>query len=522
MVLSKDEPELAATLASLRPQVEALGAECLVVDRSAGRLDEVRLTHPWVRWIDYCPPPGVAFTIAQQRNVGIRQARGEVVAFCDVGGAPDGGWLEALCEPLLVGRARATTGPITSRRASTYQVLNDLPDHSTTETVITSNFAATRSCLEAIGGFDERFAYGSDVDLGLRLADRGIEVLVVRAAAMALDWGGGSRQLRRDWRYGRARGRLLRYHPKRRAELLRRAPETVAYPLLVLGLPLGIAIAARTEWWWLLAAWPAAVGVLWFRNRRLDRPWSALFGHVLYGFGALVDLFGAVSPVRPTLALSGPATAVADWTDALAALGIHAAAAPTGLRRFPWLWWGRCRGLRLLHELGPSRSWPLARVLGVSVFAAPITPPAAAGPIAPPAAGWIMLTEATALPAEVADSIHRALATLEVQATDHATPEAGGWLAVLGRLDLRTVELARRCAAGGASVVVVGPLGLVEPRWPGLTQVAPASDLAVALAEAGADADRSVAGAQAFAAASTTLESALSWRARYLAALGGT
>ena len=66
VVLSKDEPALADTLTALRAQVSGhrSRAEVLVVDASAGRLDDVRQGFPETRWIDF--PPALGTTIPHQ------------------------------------------------------------------------------------------------------------------------------------------------------------------------------------------------------------------------------------------------------------------------------------------------------------------------------------------------------------------------------------------------------------------------------------------------------------------------
>jgi glycosyltransferase involved in cell wall biosynthesis len=98
VVICRDEPFLDRTLTLLRPQCEAIGAECIVVDSSSGRLQPIADRHSWVRWIDHAVTPGQR-TIPHQRNVGCLAARGSVIAFCDAGGEPDKDWLNAITAP---------------------------------------------------------------------------------------------------------------------------------------------------------------------------------------------------------------------------------------------------------------------------------------------------------------------------------------------------------------------------------------------------------------------------------------
>jgi GT2 family glycosyltransferase len=59
-----------------------------------------------------------------------------------------------------------------------------------------------------VGGFDESFDYGSDIDFSWRLRDAGVRLRSVPEARVEHDWGSHSRQLRRAFRYGQARRQL--------------------------------------------------------------------------------------------------------------------------------------------------------------------------------------------------------------------------------------------------------------------------------------------------------------------------
>jgi len=276
VIISKDERPLAETLAALADHRSAHPFEIVVVDASAGRLGDVAVAHPGVRWIDFVPPRDKAITIPEQRNAGIAAARGEVIAFLDAGCLPADGWLDALVAPIAAGRELVTVG---GRYAGDGRYLLRPTEPHHVRDAPTMNMALHRAALERIGGFDERFAYGSDVDFCWRAADAGFPVLMVTGADMRTDWGGSGRQLRRAWRYGEARARLYRKHPGRLPELPRHDPMLLAYPLYLLGLPL----ALRFRAYLLLLAVP-----LW-RQRR-ERPLFMLLDRFAFGAGALVQL----------------------------------------------------------------------------------------------------------------------------------------------------------------------------------------------------------------------------------------
>ena len=199
-----------------------------------------------------------------------------MIAFVDAGCVPAAGWLDALVAPIAERRELVTVGGRYSGDGR--YLLRPVEPHHVRDAP-TMNMALHRAALERIGGFDERFAYGSDVDFCWRAADAGFAVLMVTGADMRTDWGGTRRQLRRAWRYGEARARLYRKHPRRLPELPRHDPMLLAYPLYLLGLPL----ALRFRAYLLLLAVP-----LW-RQRR-ERPFLMLLDRFAYGAGALVHL----------------------------------------------------------------------------------------------------------------------------------------------------------------------------------------------------------------------------------------
>jgi glycosyltransferase involved in cell wall biosynthesis len=290
VVISKNEPELHRALGSLRPQCDAVSAECVVVDASRGRLDAVRDANQWATWIPYVGPSGRSVTIAHQRNVGVRESGGRIVAFCDASGVPHPDWLGLLVAPLLDGRCAASTGPIRPVRPGAYGVLNDYPDGSWTTNAITANFALTKDAFERVSGFDERYDYGSDAVLGWRLEDAGIKVLVVRDAVMSMDWGDGRREHRRAWLQGRAWGRQLRLFKGRRIRIFRSAPHTILdWAVLLAIVPLAV-LAWAFDAPWVLIGWAAAVVLLVLSARPKGGRIQAVSYHLIHGVAAFVEL----------------------------------------------------------------------------------------------------------------------------------------------------------------------------------------------------------------------------------------
>lgn len=287
VIISKDEPDIDDTLTGITAQAQALEehSEIVVIDASEGRLDLIRQRHePAVRWEQFRPPPGVSVSIPHQRNAGVRATRGEIIVFTDAGCRPEPGWLKHLVYPLYrdeqvtAGLALTASGDpglygraIELARTSRY--LTECP---------TINLAFRREAFNAVGGFDERFAYGSDVDFSWRLINAGYRIRSVPdAVVLRHDWGTWRRQLRRSYTYGQARARLYRKHRARVRHILRNDPTVVVYPVFLLGLPLTV----------IFPLYPALLLIPAWRNRSMGAA-RVVADHVTFGAGVLAELVG--------------------------------------------------------------------------------------------------------------------------------------------------------------------------------------------------------------------------------------
>jgi Glycosyl transferase family 2 len=286
IVVSKDELRLGATLDALGDQLlaEAGGqvaenSEVLVVDASAGRLEEVKKARPWARWADFEAPAGWGVTIARQRNAGVRMSTGEIVVFIDSGCLPNEGWLGRLVAPIARGdellvSGRAVGANNTFERAAPAGKLCYL------EEAPTISLAVHRSVFGAVGGFDESFGYGSDVDFTWRVVGSGMRIRYEPLATVEHDWGTFRRRMRRARQYGAARARLYRKHRARALRALYEDPVPFVYPLWLLGLP----IALRRPVYLLLLVVP-----LW-RARKHAAPLEVVLAHLAQGIGSLTEV----------------------------------------------------------------------------------------------------------------------------------------------------------------------------------------------------------------------------------------
>ena len=138
--------------------------------------------------------------LSESRNIGIRLASGEIVAFIDDDAYPEPSWLNRLAEAFDWGEVAAAGGPVIGHTGFWYQVWHSRADRfgniwtdfppciNPTELLacpgsleytyaIGTNSSFRREALVAVGGFDEEFEYYLDeTDLCCRLTDAGYVV----------------------------------------------------------------------------------------------------------------------------------------------------------------------------------------------------------------------------------------------------------------------------------------------------------------------------------------------------------
>jgi GT2 family glycosyltransferase len=278
IVINKNDPGIVQTLSALSQlrQVLAEEAEIVVVDASEGRFDESRDRFPKVRWIPFAPIPGRP-SIPHQRNVGVAQTTQDLVVFIDASCVPGPDWLEQLCAPIVAGEETIVAGRHRSTTGQSYRDLaaDRLEGRRYLTEAMTINLAIARSVLTQLGGFDESFRYGSDVDLSWRAIDAGHRIRYAPEAYVTHDWGDMRAETKRSLAYGRARAHLYLKHPNRWRGLLGPDSPVLVYPLLLVMLPL-------------MFRRPRTLLVLLIpliRNRG-RQPVSALVEHLIYGAGA--------------------------------------------------------------------------------------------------------------------------------------------------------------------------------------------------------------------------------------------
>ncbi len=280
VIINKNDRGVSATLAALTAIRSQRQLEIIVIDASSHRLDDIAADFPKVVWVPFTPKPHKLISIPEQRNLGVHTARADVVVFIDANCVPQPQWLARLTAPIFAGEENIVAGSTRSQRSAAdsrgsqlhkgERYLRECP---------TINLAFKKSVFDSVGGFDERFDYGSDVDFSWRAISAGYKVRYIHGAQISHDWGNAAETVRRAYHYGVARCRLYKKHPRRCTELLTHDITVPAYAAYILGLPV-------TVW---LPWYPLIILIPFVKNIR-HHPLHTLRYHLVYAVGALREL----------------------------------------------------------------------------------------------------------------------------------------------------------------------------------------------------------------------------------------
>lgn len=199
---------------------------------------------------------------AAARNTGLQRCHTDFVAFLDSDVEPRRGWLESLlghfCDPAVAVAAPRIvafdSGPGSSvlARYEAQRSALDLGEreapvlpYSTVSYVPSAAIVCRRSAIERIGGFDESLASGEDVDLCWRLIEDGMRLRYEPIALVSHQ----HRHTLRAWVarrafYGTSAAPLSLRHPDKTAPVVISVWNLMAWLLLALVPPVGVAAAA--------------------------------------------------------------------------------------------------------------------------------------------------------------------------------------------------------------------------------------------------------------------------------------
>ena len=248
-------PWLEHQLLALSTQQVPVEWEVMVADN--GSEDETRAAS--ARWTDRDPrihlvDASAGRGAAVARNVGVRSARGSLLAFCDADDVVGPGWLASISTALADSDLVAGVFDF----GAVHGDPNSLPAPAATRQLgflpfgLSANLGVRREAFEAVHGFAEELSAGEDVDLCWRLQLAGYRFAVAADAVVEKrERVAGLPTFRAAWAYGLCGPRL---YARYRAEGMRRDLR-----------------GAAKAWVWLVAALPGLVK----RPRR--RQWVRTF-----------------------------------------------------------------------------------------------------------------------------------------------------------------------------------------------------------------------------------------------------
>ena len=139
----------------------------IVEDANAHGLDAYYLRQP-------------ALGPASARNLGIRNARGAIIAMTDSDTRPERAWLGKLVAALETDRdAAGVEGKVHADNDGEFDPLGEGPKNLAGGVYLTCNCAYRREVLDRIGGFDETFPFPAyeDADLAARVEQTGLRII---------------------------------------------------------------------------------------------------------------------------------------------------------------------------------------------------------------------------------------------------------------------------------------------------------------------------------------------------------
>ncbi|HEX8182287.1 MAG TPA: glycosyltransferase [Candidatus Saccharimonadales bacterium] len=279
VIINKNDKGILNTLNRLQEIERPALTETIVVDASGKKLDYIRQKFNDIKWINFKVKTDKKYTIPEQRNIGVECASGEIIVFTDANCIPNENWLNNLVQPIIEGTESIVAGATFSQNQTTLHDNRAEIDNEYLNECPTINLAFKKKIYEEVGGFDEEFDYGSDVDFSWRLKNYGYKIKFQKNATITHDWGNGKQEIKREFLYGKARAKLYIKHKVDFIKMLKNDPVIFVYPAFILGLPLTF----------FFPFYPALILLLALKNIQ-HKPLLILLHHIVYGLGAMSEV----------------------------------------------------------------------------------------------------------------------------------------------------------------------------------------------------------------------------------------
>jgi GT2 family glycosyltransferase len=242
ITIVKNDPKIELLLHSfLYEQRHQVAYEYIVVDASNGALKQIADNYKdETIWIPFTPATHAKTTIPEQRNAGIKTAKGDIIVFIDSDCVPQQNWIETLIEPIQSEGEDIVAGGISlSDRTSLHAVeFEKKAQHKYIQEAPTMNIAISKRVFDDIGLFDEDFQAGEDVDLLWRAIRKGYKIRYLPSALVYHDLESFSKELRRMYVYGKARVQLYKKNRFRLRYFWGNEFLLMGYPFYILLIPI--------------------------------------------------------------------------------------------------------------------------------------------------------------------------------------------------------------------------------------------------------------------------------------------
>lgn len=237
ILIVKDDPGAAATIDNLLSHSSSVKFEVVVVVRKT-KGDKLQIQNNRVKLVSYINE-NKSITIPEQRNLGIKSAAFDPIVFIDASCTPSERWLDNLFSAYEEGES-IVAGFVGVEDGEKRNAFGDYHKSKYIEECPTANVLIAKKVFEDVGGFDESFDYGSDVDLMWRARDVGFKIRYVPEAEILHEKSDFKSEVNRSFRYGKARLQLYLKHPERANYFLKKDAIIFFYVLFILFLPVAV------------------------------------------------------------------------------------------------------------------------------------------------------------------------------------------------------------------------------------------------------------------------------------------